>query len=483
MMQGFNRLMVDRLRRSGTRFMPFADVATAELPLARLLRLAMFQMSVAMAGVLLAGTLNRVMIVELEIRAALVSAMVALPILVAPFRALNGFRSDRHRSAIGWRRVPYVWFGAMIQFSGLAIMPFALLLLSPESEAPAQVGVIAASAAFLLVGAGMQVTQTAGLALACDLASEAQRPRVVALMYVVLLAGSVASALIFSFVLEDFTPSRLVQVVQSAALLTIALNIFALWKQEPRDRARAQAAAAAEAPPFRIAFARFVRRPGAKRFLVAVALGTLGFNMQDIVLEPYGGEILGLNVGETTFLTAFTALGGLCAFALAARILGSGADPVRLAGYGALIGIPAFACVFFSAPLNAPDLFRAGTFMIGFGNGLFAVGTLTAAMGLEERDSAGLALGAWGAVQATAAGLAIFAGGALRDLTFVIAGPEGLGPVFRGASAGYGVVYHFELLLLFLTLVVIGPLAGHARRIPSSSSSPSSRFGLAELPG
>jgi len=479
MIAGFNRFMVDRLRRSGTRFMPFADVATAELPLGRLLRLSLFQVSVAMATVLLVGTLNRVMIVELEIHAALVSAMVALPIVFAPFRALVGFRSDRHRSAIGWRRVPYVWFGAMIQFSGLAIMPFALLLLSPDSQAPAGVGVVAASASFLLVGAGMQVTQTAGLALATDLAGPEQRPRVVALMYVVLLGASVLSAFGFSFALADFTPSQLVRVVQSAALLTIVLNIVALWKQEPRDRARAQAMAAAESPPFRRAFAAFLARPGAARFLLAVALGTLGFNMQDIVLEPYGGEILGLSVGETTFLTALSASGGLAAFVLAARVLGGGADPVRLAGYGALIGLPAFACVFFAAPLDAPGLFRFGTFLIGFGHGFFAVGTLTAAMGLDTKENAGLALGAWGAVQATAAGVAIFAGGALRDLTTVFAGADGFGPVFRGASAGYGVVYHAELFLLFLTLVVIGPLAGHARR----ASSPSSRFGLAELPG
>ncbi|WP_425429518.1 PucC family protein [Erythrobacter sanguineus] len=29
--------------------------------------------------------------------------MLALPLLVAPFRALIGFRSDTHRSALGWR--------------------------------------------------------------------------------------------------------------------------------------------------------------------------------------------------------------------------------------------------------------------------------------------------------------------------------------------------------------------------------------------
>ena len=59
----------------GTRFLPFADVATAELPLGRLLRLSLFQVSVGMATVLLIGTLNRVMIVEMGMAAWLVALM------------------------------------------------------------------------------------------------------------------------------------------------------------------------------------------------------------------------------------------------------------------------------------------------------------------------------------------------------------------------------------------------------------------------
>jgi MFS transporter, BCD family, chlorophyll transporter len=111
--------------RVGPGFLPFADAATKELPLGRLLRLSLFQVTVGMATVLLIGTLNRVMIVEMGMSAWLVSLMVALPLVSAPFRALIGFRSDTHRSVLGWRRVPYIWMGTLLQFGGLAIMPFA----------------------------------------------------------------------------------------------------------------------------------------------------------------------------------------------------------------------------------------------------------------------------------------------------------------------------------------------------------------------
>ena len=57
-----------------------------------------------MALALLIGTLNRVMIVELHVPASWVSVMVAMPIVVAPFRAIIGFSSDVHQSQLGWKR-------------------------------------------------------------------------------------------------------------------------------------------------------------------------------------------------------------------------------------------------------------------------------------------------------------------------------------------------------------------------------------------
>jgi BCD family chlorophyll transporter-like MFS transporter len=109
-----------------------------------------------------------------------------------------GFRSDHHRSLLGWRRVPYIWGGSMTQFGGLAIMPFALIVLADPGAGPAWLGPLAAALAFLLVGAGLHTTQTAGLALATDLATENTRPAVVALLYVMLLIGTIGSALVFS---------------------------------------------------------------------------------------------------------------------------------------------------------------------------------------------------------------------------------------------------------------------------------------------
>jgi BCD family chlorophyll transporter-like MFS transporter len=465
-----------RWSRIDPRWLPFADLASAELPGLRLLRLALFQVSVGMATALLVGTLNRVLIVELGVAAWVVSTMVALPLVFAPFRALVGFRSDTHRSVLGWRRVPYIWAGTMLQFGGLAIMPFSLILLSGDTHWPVWIGPLSAGLAFLLVGSGIQTVQTAGLALATDLAPDAMRPRMVALMYTMLLVGMFVSGLVFSVLLADFSKVKLIQVVQGAAFVAFALNVIALWKQEPRRSSLSMTTNVNRS--FRDTWRAFVARPGHLRFLVALFMGTAAFTMQDIILEPYGGEVLGLSVSATSLLTAFMAAGALIAFVLAAGALQRGFNPHRLSAAGALVGVVAFSLVIFAEPMDAPLLFRLGTFLIGLGGGLFSMGTLTAAMGLESEGLNGLALGAWGAVQASAAGLAVAFGGLLRDLVSVLATSGALGPVLHSPGVGYAAVYHLELLLLFITLVAVGPLVSLSRVRPPSGG----KFGLAEFP-
>jgi BCD family chlorophyll transporter-like MFS transporter len=426
------------------------------LPLGRLLRLSLFQVSVGLAVVLLIGTLNRVMIVELGVPAWLVAVMISLPLVFAPFRALIGFRSDTHKSVLGWRRVPYIWMGTLLQFGGLAIMPFALIVLSGDSNGPPIYGHLGAGLAFLLVGAGLHTTQTVGLALATDLAPPESHPRVVALLCMMLLLGMVGGAVTYGALLANFTEIKLIQVVQGTALATMILNVTALWKQEARDPSRT--ARDRIEPTFREAWQSFSQAPHATRRLVALGLGTIAFSMQDILLEPYGGQVLHLAVGTTTILSALLAFGGLSGFGVAARLLGRGADNYRLAALGALTGLVAFSLVIFAAPLGSVMLFAMGTALIGFGAGLFAHCTLTAAMGTARNGQIGLTLGVWGAVQASAAGTAVAAGGLIRDGVGYLATSGALGEAMASQATGYSVVYHIEIAMLFATLIAIGPL-------------------------
>ena len=265
-------------------------------------------------------------------------------------------------------------------------------------------------------------------------------------MYVMLLAGMVFSALLFGYLLRDFSPGALIRVIQGAAVATLLLNGIAVWKQETIGNPPATAAQADQ--DFVQAWSRFTKGENAKRRLIAVGLGTMAFTMEDVLLEPFGGEILNLTVGVTTALTATLALGGLAGFAWASRVLSQGFDPFRMAIWGTFIGIPAFLLVIGSALTGATWMFVLGTLLIGFGAGIFGHGTLTATMNLAPKDQAGLALGAWGAVQASAAGVAVALGGIMRDLVAHV----------TNSVTGYLSVYALEVVLLLITMVAMVPL-------------------------
>jgi BCD family chlorophyll transporter-like MFS transporter len=94
------------------------------------------------------------------------------------------------------------------------------------------------------------------------------------------------------------------------------------------------------------------------------------------------------------------------------------------------------------------------------------LGTLSDAMGRVVGGMSGLALGAWGAVQALAAGCAIATAGLLRHLVGALAQSGAFGPAIHSPAAGYLAVYEVEIVLLFITLIAIGPLVRRAEPNP-----------------
>ena len=333
-----------------------------------------------------------------------------------------------------------------------------------------------------MTGVGMHMVQTAGLALASDRATDETRPRVVALLYVMFLLGMAVSAVVLGWLLRDYDPILLVRVVQGCGVATMVLNLVALWKQEKVRPMTAEEMQEVR-PIFMEGWRDLMAGGTAGRLLLVVVLGTMAFQMQDVLLEPYGAEILGMSVGNTTWLTACNALGALVGFVMAGRWLMKGQDMFRMAGRGLLVGVGAFLAVMFAAPLGSTPLFYVGAVAIGLGAGLFAVSTLTAAMALPEQGTAGrgLVLGAWGAAQATAAGLAIAIGGALRDSVGSYAMAGGLGDVFATPAFGYAFVYQIEIVALFITLIALGPLVRVLPFVPQPKSSVA-RVGIAEFP-
>ena len=474
----------NQIGKLSKKFLPFSDSTSEDLPLLQLLRLSLFQVSVGLATVMLVGTLNRVMIVELGVSASLVALMVAIPVLIAPFRAFLGFRSDNYRSAIGWKRIPYIWYGTLLQFGGLAIMPFSMIVLSgDQTVGPTWAGEVLVGIAFLFTGMGIHMTQTVGLALAADRATEETRPRVVALLYVMFLLGMGFSALILGALLADFSKFRLIQVVQGAAVVTLVLNLVAVWRQE-QVSPQSKSERGAPKPKFLETWRYFTKDKKIYTFMLVVFTGTMAFSMQDILLEPYGGQVLGLSVSATTLLTAVWVLGALIGLALAARKFSQGNSPIKFCLLSLIVGLVGFSGIIFSYPTGLMALYFLGTGLIGFGAGLFAVCTLTISMSVKENKDIGrgMALGVWGASQATGAGVGIAVGGFARDLVNGLALSGDLGVAMNDTATGYLFVYHFEILLIFITIIFLGPLSQEINKQYRLNTIKRGNFGLSELP-
>ena len=421
------------------------------------------------------------MIVELLVPASLVAIMIAIPVLIAPLRTFYGHKSDTYKSFIGWKRIPYMWFGSLFQFGGLAIMPFAIIILSgDQTVGPSWAGEVLVAIAFLFTGIGMHITQTVGLALAADRATKENRPRVVALLYFMFLFGMGISAVVIGILLADFSKLRLIQVVQGSAVLTLILNLVAVWRQEQiiinqqkNDKSE----------KFFLSWKKFISDRKTNSLIWVVFWGTLAFSMQDVLLEPYGGQILGLSVSETTNLTGVWALGALLGLALAANNSKKTVSSVSNAMTALLIGIVGFSAIIFSSPMQFPFLYFLGTLFIGFGTGLFSVSLLIIAMALSSKTNlgSGFILGSWGAAQAIGAGLGIAVGGILRDVVNKIALSGYLGSTFENNSIGYIFVYHLEILFIFITLIVLGMLSQEINKRKIKDHDQKS-FGLTEIP-
>jgi BCD family chlorophyll transporter-like MFS transporter len=101
---------------------------------------------------------------------------------------------------------------------------------------------------------------------------------------------------------------------------------------------------------------------------------------------------------------------------------------------------------------------------------------------LSGKSGRGLALGAWGAAQATGAGLAIAIGGATRDIVNAFALNDSLGASLNNEATGYLFVYHIELALLVVTLVILSPLIKSARNKEIKSNQKSAGIHIADFP-
>ncbi|MDZ4720387.1 MAG: BCD family MFS transporter [Roseiflexaceae bacterium] len=416
----------------------------------QVLRLGLFQFGMGISLAPLVGTLNRVLIDELHIPAVSVGFLIAIHYFVSPVRALIGFRSDQNRAQGRWR-TPYIVLGAMLTYGGLSTAPFSLIVLGSTSL-PFWQGMIICTLIFLVYGIGVNIVETTYLALVSDITPPQERGKVLATLWMMLVLGTVVSSLIVGQLLIVYSHNMLIRVMQGSAVLFIAMTFLALFGRE-KMRPDGTLITVHEIATVRMSLGQSLRTLWAQRTLRTLFgilfIATLAFATHDVLLEPYGGQVLNMSVSATTQLTALWGVAMIAAIVIAGILLWQGGKPALPILIGCAVGALGFLVISLASNEANVTMFRMGVALIGMGRGLFIVGSVAIVMTLADRNHAGLFMGLWGVMQALAQGFGAIGGGLARDIAEQVTG---------NVALGYVVVYATSLGLLVLALVLIGAM-------------------------
>lgn len=410
-----------------------------------ILQVSLINTAVALIILPLNSTLNRVMISELQLSATLVAVLISLRFITSPTRIWFGRLSDL-RPIGGLHRTWYIGIGIVLMAAGLASAPHAALSI-PRLGLP---GVLLAFLSFGLLGLGVNLTTPLYFALVSDQSPEAQRPRIVATMFILLGISSVVASFAIGAAVEPYTEARLIYVSYAVAGVAVLLTALGLIRLERRRGTEdvSSAAVESESRP-RAVRDLLLKNREALRFFVYLVLTFVAVEAQEVILEPYAAQFFQMTPGETTRLTGITGIASLITLALGAVLVNRiGHKPTATMGIGvASLGL---LLIMGGGPAGNSLFLTGAVFVLGLGAGLLTMSNLALMMNMTDERHAGVFLGAWGFAQAVGVGTGNILGGVLRDLGLLL---------FGGQLASYFTVFSSEIILLLASTPVLWRLS------------------------
>ncbi|MCU0931461.1 MAG: BCD family MFS transporter [Serpentinimonas sp.] len=454
-------------------------------------RMGLVQAALGAVVVLTTSTLNRVMVVELALPALLPGILVALHYLVQVARPRMGYGSD-----VGGRRTPWIVGGMVV----LALGGVCAALSTVAMETHRSAGILGAVLSFMVIGLGVSASGTSLLVMLAKRVPEARRAGAATMVWVMMIAGFAITAGVAGHWLDPYSPSRLVLVTAVVCGLAVLLTVVALHGLEgPVGTADASCAGNATATPepapqakptFREALTQVWAEPVARRFTIFVFVSMLAYSAQDLILEPFAGQVFAYTPGESTQLSGVqhggVLLGMLLVAAAGAVAARWGARHPALAALGSLRGWTIGGCVASAVALlglTGAGLagegwwLKANVFVLGVANGAFSIGAIGSMMRLasEGRHAReGVRMGLWGAAQAIAFGVGGLLGTGASDLARWLIADSG---------TAYSTVFGFEACMFALSAVLawqLGRPAAVARSAAAHSHPRPERSGVGD---
>ena len=427
---------------------PFIDTPAAARPSFSALRsfkIGSFHIGSSMTDVLLSGIWNRVMITDLGVVAWPVSLLLAARYFLAPLAIWAGHELDTH-PLLGSRRTAYIWLGRLMMLLALPLLPLSVGLIA---EGDARLGWLLATVSLLLYGTGTSISGAPFLALVHDSAPYERRGQAVSIVQFMLVVSFAFVPVLFARIMPDYDQElfwRLVFVGMAGAAFFWLVSVLGEERRARRIGTLPPAPlAGAPALSLRATLSGVWSDPRTRRYAVFLAVSAFFAFMQDAVLEPFGGDVFGLSVGETTRFNAYWGMGVLVSM-IATYALTRKRRPdqqVSTTAWGLLLlGIPVLllsvAALRESLAMVVPVLF-----FFGIGFGVFTVGGVSLLMAVTTAEKAASYLALWSVIQLVSRGLGIAAGGVLRDVVNTLSGE---------IAVAYSAVFAVEAIGLFFCI-------------------------------
>ena len=442
----------------------FSDSKLPRINLFTMFRLGLYQMGLGIMSLLTLGVINRVAIDELKIAPFIVAGAIATYQFVSPARIWFGQRSDA-KPIFGYHRSGYIWIGTALFtiFSFLALQVVWQLGLSWQTvglngQSYAWSGLLAL--VFALYGICLSAGSTPFAALLVDVSDEDNRPRLISVVWSMLMIGIVVGAMITGTLLntafDSSQSSELLNIPELKSIINpifiimpgivFMLSLLAIWgieKKYSRFYDRSSTSDREEEMNLGKALKILTASRQTGIFFTFLLILTISLFMQDSVLEPYGGEVFKMSIAETTKLNIPYGIGtligiGFTGFAIVPRL-----GKKNTTKFGCLGVAVCFLLIILSGFYVNQNLLKFSLFLFGIFSGIITAGATSLMLDLTAAETAGTFIGAWGLAQAMARGIATMVGGAVLNLGQII---------FEVPILAYGLVFAMQACGMMLAI-------------------------------
>jgi BCD family chlorophyll transporter-like MFS transporter len=364
---------------------------------------------------------------------------------MSPLRLWLGYLSDSH-PILGRRRFPYIVGGTILAAVGLwAGIRSALAI--PRMLAG---GVLAAVMAFSVYGMGKNLMATTFQALIVDVFDERQRAQATSTLQAAFILGIVVGSVGLGRMLEPYSPDRLLGLAAAIGVLAVGLAVLGCLGIEPDGAAVEEMSRRAGEVPFGKTLKLTFENQQVRLFFFFVYATLLATLSQDLYLEPYAAELLGMSVGQTARLSMYWGIGTLGALMLSGIRLVDRFGRRRVAGMGLVVVAATFLGLIVAGATKQQGLFLALVLSLGIGSGMSAAGALTLMVDFTSPEKAGLLMGVWtiGVQMAEVTGSVV--GGIVIDAVHRFSGSY---------LAAFGTVFGLEIIASVVALVLLSRIS------------------------